>query len=123
MEGLSFACASYKLMCFCENSTPPLSAHPAHLTQVKPHGLSQFQTFVAYMGGSAIQTVGDNPVTAYRQLVQQYAKGQDGKPVDSKVAVSATHAERSAWPNPFAVGRVGSGLQAASGGVERAGVE
>lgn len=28
----------------------------------------------AYLGGSAIQTVGDNPVTAYRQLVQQYAK-------------------------------------------------
>ena len=28
----------------------------------------------AYLGGSAIQTVGDNPVTAYRQLVQQYAR-------------------------------------------------
>ena len=40
----------------------------------------------AYLGGSAIQTVGDNPVTAYRQLVQQYAKGNDGKPVDPKLA-------------------------------------
>ena len=28
----------------------------------------------AYLGGSAIQTVGDNPVSAYRQLVQQYAR-------------------------------------------------
>ncbi len=28
----------------------------------------------AYLGGSAIQTVGDNPVTAYRQLVQQYVR-------------------------------------------------
>lgn len=33
----------------------------------------------AYLGGSAIQTVGDNPVTAYRQLVQQYAKGVNGE--------------------------------------------
>jgi hypothetical protein len=40
----------------------------------------------AYLGGSAIQTVGDNPVTAYRQLVQQYAKGADGTAVDPKVA-------------------------------------
>ena len=33
--------------------------------------ISGFQTFVAYLGGSAFQTVMDNPVTAYRQLVQQ----------------------------------------------------
>jgi len=32
------------------------------------------------------QTVGDNPITAYRQLVQQYAKGADGKMVDPKIA-------------------------------------
>jgi hypothetical protein len=43
---------------------------------------------MAYMGGSAFQTVVDNPVTAYRQLVQQYAKGIDGKPVEPKVAVA-----------------------------------
>ena len=28
----------------------------------------------AYLGGSAIQTVGDNPVTAYHQLVQQFVQ-------------------------------------------------
>ncbi len=50
-------------------------------------GISPFQTMAAYMGGSLIQTVGDNPVTAYRQLVQQYAKDPlTGKPVDPKVA-------------------------------------
>jgi len=65
---------------------------PPEYFQVKPHGLSQFQTFVAYMGGSAIQTVGDNPVTAYRQLVQQYAKDLNGKPVDPKVAVGEANA-------------------------------
>jgi hypothetical protein len=53
---------------------------------IKKGGLSQFQTFVAYLGGSAFQTVVDNPVTAYRQLVQQYAKDADGKPVDPKIA-------------------------------------
>jgi hypothetical protein len=53
--------------------------------EIKPHGLSQFQTMVAYLGGSAFQTVGDNPVTAYRQLVQQYAKDEHGKAVDPKV--------------------------------------
>ena len=43
--------------------------------EVKKNGLSPFQNMCAYLGGSAIQTVGDNPVTAYRQLVQQYNIG------------------------------------------------
>lgn len=46
----------------------------------------------AYMGGSAIQTVGDNPVTAYRQLVQQYAKDLAGKAVDPKLAAQEAKA-------------------------------
>eukprot|EP00587_Corethron_hystrix_P009068 CAMPEP_0113311050 /NCGR_PEP_ID=MMETSP0010_2-20120614/8447_1 /TAXON_ID=216773 ORGANISM="Corethron hystrix, Strain 308" /NCGR_SAMPLE_ID=MMETSP0010_2 /ASSEMBLY_ACC=CAM_ASM_000155 /LENGTH=292 /DNA_ID=CAMNT_0000166621 /DNA_START=256 /DNA_END=1134 /DNA_ORIENTATION=+ /assembly_acc=CAM_ASM_000155 len=40
----------------------------------------------AYLGGSAFQTVVDNPVTAYRQMVQQYAKDLSGKTVDPKIA-------------------------------------
>jgi len=60
--------------------------------EVKKNGVSPFQNMVAYLGGSAIQTVGDNPVTAYRQLVQQYAKGLDGKAVDPKVAVGEANA-------------------------------
>ena len=47
---------------------------------------------VAYLGGSAFQTVCDNPVTAYRQLVQQYAKGLDGKAGEPKVAVAEANA-------------------------------
>lgn len=39
-----------------------------------------------YLGGSAFQTVVDNPVTAYRQLIQQFAKGDKGEMVDPKVA-------------------------------------
>lgn len=54
--------------------------------KVKKNGLSPAETFAAYLGGSAFQTVIDNPVTAYRQLVQQYAKDLEGNTVDPKVA-------------------------------------
>ena len=53
---------------------------------VQKTGLSQFQAMSAYLLGSCFQTVMDNPVTAYRQLVQQYAKDAAGKPVDPKIA-------------------------------------
>ncbi len=54
--------------------------------EVKKNGITPFETMAAYLGGSAFQTVVDNPVTAYRQLVQQFAKGADGKAVDPRVA-------------------------------------
>jgi len=60
--------------------------------EVKKNGLSPFQNMCAYLGGSAIQTVGDNPVTAYRQLVQQYAKDLQGNMVDPKVASQEANA-------------------------------
>jgi hypothetical protein len=53
---------------------------------VKASGLSQAQAMTAYLGGSCFQTVMDNPVTAYRQLVQQYAKDAAGNPVEPKIA-------------------------------------
>jgi hypothetical protein len=46
----------------------------------------------AYLAGSAFQTIVDNPVTAYRQLVQQYAKDTKGQMVDPKIAVRETNA-------------------------------
>jgi hypothetical protein len=60
--------------------------------EVKKNGCSPFQTMVAYLGGSAFQTVVDNPVTAYRQLIQQYAKDANGKAVDPKIARLETNA-------------------------------
>lgn len=66
--------------------------------QIKKNGLSQFQTMSAYLGGSAIQTVVDNPVTAYRQLVQQYAKDLSGKVVDPKIASQEAKAVFKANP-------------------------
>jgi hypothetical protein len=37
---------------------------------VKASGLSQAQALTAYLGGSAFQTIMDNPITAYRYVVQ-----------------------------------------------------
>jgi len=59
---------------------------------VQQNGVSPFQNFVCYLGGSAIQTVGDNPVTAYRQLVQQYAKSATGEIVSPEVATKEANA-------------------------------
>lgn len=44
--------------------------------------LSSFQSFLTYMGGSIFQIMLDNPITAYHQLIQQYAKDSSGKIVD-----------------------------------------
>ena len=62
------------------------------------NGLSQFQTMTAYLGGSTFQTILDNPVTAYRQLVQQFAKDAAGKAVDPKIATAEATAVFKANP-------------------------
>jgi hypothetical protein len=66
--------------------------------KVGKNGVSPFQNMCAYLGGSAIQTVGDNPVTAYRQLVQQYAKDLAGNTVAPKVAQAEATASFKANP-------------------------
>ncbi len=55
--------------------------------KVGSSGISPFQSSTAYLGGSLIQTVLDNPVTAFRQLVQQLATDKK-VPVDPSVARS-----------------------------------
>lgn len=74
---------------------------------VKDTGLSQAQAVTAYLGGSVFQTVMDNPVTAYRQLVQQYAKDEAGKPVDPKVATQEAQAVFRAHPVSASLSGVG----------------
>ena len=66
---------------------------------VQPNGLSAGQTFGAYLGGSAFQTVIDNPVTAYRQMIQQFATDLKGKVVDPKIARNEANAVFKS--NPF----------------------
>jgi hypothetical protein len=48
------------------------------MTTTTKNGLTPLQSMIAYLGGSTIQTIADNPITAYRQLIQQYAKGANG---------------------------------------------
>lgn len=54
--------------------------------KVQDNGLSPFHTMSAYMGGSVFQTIMDNPITSYRQLVQQYAKDVNGNIVHPSFA-------------------------------------
>lgn len=77
---------------------------------VKKGGLSQFQAMSAYLGGSAFQTICDNPVTAYRQLVQQYAKDLNGKAVDPKIASQEAKAVFRAHPVGASLSGVGPRL-------------
>lgn len=79
--------------------------------------ISPFQTLVAYLGGSAFQTIVDNPITSYRQLVQQYAKGLDGRMVDPKVA--AKEARKVFRLNPVGASLSGLGPRLAGVGVKR----
>lgn len=65
---------------------------PSYFEVNRATHISPFQTMVAYLGGSTFQTVVDNPVTAYRQLVQQYAKDLKGKAVDPRVAAEEAKA-------------------------------
>ena len=69
-----------------------------YFTDRSKNGISKAETMVAYLGGSAFQTVIDNPITAYRQLVQQYAKSLDGKLVDPAVARAEANAVFRASP-------------------------
>lgn len=77
---------------------------------VKKSGLSQFQAMTAYLGGSAFQTIMDNPVTAYRQLVQQYAKDAKGNAVDPRVASAEAKSVFRAHPVSACMSGVGPRL-------------
>ena len=85
--------------------------------KVKKNGLSPFETMTAYLGGSAFQTVVDNPVTAYRQLVQQYAKDLSGKTVDPKIARAEANAVFKA--NPVSASASGLGPRLVGVGFKR----
>mmetsp|Transcript_42946 Transcript_42946/g.124183 ORF Transcript_42946/g.124183 Transcript_42946/m.124183 type:complete len:320 (-) Transcript_42946:56-1015(-) len=87
-----------------------MSLIPDDYFVVKKSGLSQFQAMSAYLGGSAFQTIMDNPVTAYRQLVQQYAKDLNGKAVDPKIASAEAQAVFKAHPVSASLSGVGPRL-------------
>ena len=85
--------------------------------KVKKNGLTPFETMVAYLGGSAFQTIVDNPITAYRQLVQQYAKNSKGEMVPPKVA--RIEANTVFKKSPVTASLSGLGPRIIGGGVKR----
>ncbi|EEC49591.1 predicted protein [Phaeodactylum tricornutum CCAP 1055/1] len=93
-----------------KQSSMSIPGIPDDFFVVKKTGLSQAQALSAYLGGSAFQTVMDNPVTAYRQLVQQYAKDAAGKPVDPKIASQEAKAVFRAHPVSASLSGVGPRL-------------
>eukprot|EP00529_Nitzschia_sp_RCC80_P029189 CAMPEP_0113486332 /NCGR_PEP_ID=MMETSP0014_2-20120614/24942_1 /TAXON_ID=2857 /ORGANISM="Nitzschia sp." /LENGTH=323 /DNA_ID=CAMNT_0000380001 /DNA_START=83 /DNA_END=1054 /DNA_ORIENTATION=+ /assembly_acc=CAM_ASM_000159 len=92
------------------SSSSSFSLLPKEYFVVQKTGLSQFQAMSAYLGGSAFQTVMDNPVTAYRQLVQQYAKDASGNAVEPKVATAEAQAVFRAHPVSASMSGVGPRL-------------
>ena len=91
-------------------STTKIPFVPDDFFVVKERGLSQAPAITAYLGGSCFQTIMDNPVTAYRQLVQQYAKDAAGKPVDPKIASQEAKAVFRAHPISASLSGVGPRL-------------
>jgi hypothetical protein len=80
------------------------------LNNNKTATLSPSKTTLAYLGGSAIQTIVDNPLTSYRQLVQQYAKSASGAMVDPKIASAEARAVFRASPIRASMSGVGPRL-------------
>ena len=84
---------------------------------VQKNGLSPFQSMLAYMGGSTLQTIVDNPLTAYRQMVQQYATNVEGALVSPVVA---TREARSVfWRMPIQASLSGLGPRLVGVGFKR----
>lgn len=103
-------------MASAKTSSPSMFSTEYFVVNPNTH-ISPFQTMVAYLGGSAFQTVGDNPVTAYRQLVQQYAKDLNGNPVDPKVAAKEANGVFKA--NPVSASLSGLGPRLVGVGFKR----
>jgi hypothetical protein len=50
------------------------------------YNISPVQNLIAYIVGSAVQISLDNPLTSYRQMIQQYAKDASGNIVAPSIA-------------------------------------
>lgn len=81
------------------------------------NGITQFQLLQAYLLGSTFQTVCDNPVTAYRQLVQQYSTDLSGKIVSPKIA--SAEAKKTFRTNPIGASLSGLGPRLVGVGFKR----
>ena len=59
--------------------------------KIQKNNLSLFQNTLSYLGASLMQITLDNPLSAYRQFLQQYAKDSKGNLIEPKIALKKTN--------------------------------
>lgn len=59
--------------------------------KIQKNGISLYQNTISYLGASIIQITFDNPLSAYRQFLQQYTKDSKGNLIQPKIAIRKTN--------------------------------
>ena len=59
--------------------------------KIQKNGISLFQNTLCYLGGSTFQVICDNPITTYRQFLQQNIKDKKGNLIDPKISFTKTN--------------------------------
>ena len=59
--------------------------------KIQKNGISVFQNTLCYLGGSTFQVICDNPITTYRQFLQQNIKDTKGNFIDPKISFTRTN--------------------------------
>ena len=59
--------------------------------KIQKNGISLYQNTLSYLGASIIQITLDNPLSAYRQFLQQYTKDSKGNWIQPKIAIKKTN--------------------------------
>ena len=59
--------------------------------KIQKNGISVFQNTLCYLGGSTFQVICDNPITTYRQFLQQNIKDTKGNFIDPKISFIRTN--------------------------------
>ena len=69
--------------------------------KIQKNGISLFQNIICYLGGSIFQVFCDNPITTYRQFLQQNIKDNTGKLIDPRISVINTNQIFLKYPLSF----------------------
>ena len=59
--------------------------------KIQKNGISLYQNTLSYLGASAFRTICDNPLSAYRQFLQQHAIDSKGNILEPKLAMKNTN--------------------------------
>ena len=59
--------------------------------KIQKNGISLFQNTICYLGGSIFKVFCDNPITTYRQFLQENVKDNKGNFIDPKISITKTN--------------------------------